>query len=94
MADPTFRRATRADLETIVAMFADDQLGKTREDASLPLNSKYTDAFEALDGDPNQYLLVGERKGSVIAYLQITFIPQLAAMNWFLAAGAEKSIGT
>ena len=62
-------------------MFADDQLGKTREDASLPLNSSYTAAFEALDGDPNQYLLVGERKGSVVAYLQITFIPHLSRLG-------------
>ena len=80
-SDLTFRRATRDDLETIVAMFADDELGKTREDASLPLNRKYTDAFEALSHDRNQCLLVGEREGGVIAYLQITFVPHLSRLG-------------
>ncbi len=81
MPELTFRRATRSDLEAIVAMFVDDDLGKTREDASLPLNTRYTDAFAALDGDPNQYLLVGERDGSVIAYLQITFMQHLSRLG-------------
>ena len=75
------RAAARADLETIVAMFADDQLGKTREDASLPLNSRYTDAFAALDGDPNQYLLVGESDGIIVAYLQISFMQHLSRLG-------------
>ena len=81
MTGVTFRRAKRGDLETIITMFADDELGKTREDASLPLNRRYTDAFAALDGDPNQYLLVGERDGTVIAYLQITFMHHLSRLG-------------
>jgi len=76
-----FRRAARADLETIVAMFADDEFGQTREDASLPLNNRYTDAFAALDGDPNQYLLVGESDGIIVAYLQISFMQHLSRLG-------------
>lgn len=62
-------------------MFADDQLGQTREDGSLPLNQRYVDAFDTLDGDANQFLLVGELDGTVIAYLQISFIPHLSRLG-------------
>ena len=83
--DLQFRRAQRADLEAIVAMFADDELGRLREDASLPLNQKYTTAFENIDGDDNQYLLVaelgGEQGGELIGFLQITFIPTLSRLG-------------
>ncbi|NKB50624.1 MAG: GNAT family N-acetyltransferase [Rhizobiaceae bacterium] len=76
-----FRRARRADLEAIVAMFADDELGRLREDASLPLNEKYTTAFAAIDQDENQYMLVVERQGELLGYLQITFIPYLSRLG-------------
>lgn len=79
--DLQFRRAQRADLEAIVAMFADDELGRLREDASLPLNQKYTTAFENIDGDDNQYLLVAEQGGELIGFLQITFIPTLSRLG-------------
>ena len=79
--DLQFRRAQRADLEAIVAMFADDELGRLREDASLPLNQKYTAAFENIDGDDNQYLLVAELGGDLIGFLQITFIPTLSRLG-------------
>ena len=79
--DLHFRRATRADLEAIVAMFADDELGRLREDASLPLNQKYTAAFENIEADRNQYLLVTEQAGELIGFLQITFIPTLSRLG-------------
>lgn len=81
MPEILYRQAIRSDLETIVAMFADDKLGKNREDASLPLNRRYTEAFAALDGDPNQYMLVGDRNGEVVAYLQITFMQHLSRLG-------------
>ena len=79
--DLQFRRAQRADLEAIVAMFADDELGRLREDASLPLNKRYTAAFESIDGDDNQYLLVAEQGSDLIGFLQITFIPTLSRLG-------------
>jgi hypothetical protein len=48
-----FRRATRADLDAIVAMLVDDPIGATREDASRPLNAQYIAGFDAVDRDPN-----------------------------------------
>lgn len=73
-----FRRATADDLPAIVALLAADQLGATREDASLPLSSDYTQAFAAIDADTNQSLAVGEKDGAVIATLHLTYIPGLS----------------
>lgn len=81
MSKVEFRRARRDDLETIVAMFADDVLGRQREDASLPLNEKYLTAFDILDKNSNQYLLVGTLDGDVVAYLQIAFIQHLSRLG-------------
>src|SRR5215510_1480530 len=48
MTEIAIRRAQSSDLPSIVALLADDHLGRSREDASSPLNGKYVDAFEAL----------------------------------------------
>jgi len=72
------RRATAADLPVIVAMLADDGLGRGREDASLPLARGYTDAFAAIEADPNQMLAVAVSDGVVVGTLQLTFIPGLS----------------
>jgi GNAT superfamily N-acetyltransferase len=72
------RRATRADLEGIVALLADDALGATREDPTLPLNANYEAAFEAIAADPNQLLAVADNEGAIVGTLQLTFIPGLS----------------
>jgi ribosomal protein S18 acetylase RimI-like enzyme len=77
------RRATRSDLEAIVAMLADDELGRRREDTSLPLNSRYTSAFEAIDRDPQQHLAVAERDGSIVGCVQVTIMPTLSHQGMF-----------
>lgn len=58
-------------------MLADDALGAIREDASDPLPQSYLDAFAAIEGDPNNELLVAERDGAIAGLLQLTFIPSL-----------------
>ena len=78
MGSVTLRRATAADLPAIVAMLADDGLGRGREDASLPLARGYTDAFAAIEADPNQLLAVADSDGVVVGTLQLTFIPGLS----------------
>lgn len=70
------RRATASDLEAIVGMLADDELGSTRENpADL---APYEAAFARIEADPNQLLAVMERDGAVIGTLQLTFIPGLS----------------
>lgn len=74
----TIRRATAADLPAIVAMLADDPLGATREDTSLPVAPGYRAAFEAIAADPNQFLAVADLGGAVVGTMQLSFLPGLS----------------
>jgi len=76
-----FRRATIDDVPKIVALLADDELGKAREDAGPSENPRYREAFDSIDEDPNQLLAVVEESGEVIGCLQITFIPGLSRIG-------------
>jgi len=71
-----FRKATRSDLMEIVGMLANDPLGALREDLQLP--EKYQQAFELIDKDDNQELIVVENEGGeIIGTFQLTFIQYL-----------------
>ncbi len=73
-----FRKATKADVRFIVAMLADDELGKLREDFRDPLPEVYYEAFDRIDQDENQELMVVENdKGEIIGTLQLSFLPYL-----------------
>ncbi|MEU8226884.1 GNAT family N-acetyltransferase [Kribbella sp. NPDC048915] len=76
MTDVQIRRATAADVAAIVKLIADDQLGATRE--SLDDLTPYLAAFEQIDADPNQLLMVAVRNDEVIGTLQLTIIPGLS----------------
>jgi ribosomal protein S18 acetylase RimI-like enzyme len=76
-SDITFRGARREDLQRIVQMLADDPLGARRERYELPLPQAYLAAFEAIDADPNNEVVVASLNGEVVGVLQITFIPGL-----------------
>ena len=75
--DVHFRVANEDDLTSIVRLLADDLLGAKREAFSEPLPSFYTEAFEAIDTDPNNELLVATDDRSIIGVLQLTYIPNL-----------------
>jgi ribosomal protein S18 acetylase RimI-like enzyme len=81
MNDLTFRRASAADLEDIIALLADDELGRKREDPDPPLNPRYIDAFAAIDADRNQFLAVVEEGGQIVGCLQLSFIPGLSRLG-------------
>lgn len=70
------RRAEAADIPAIVGMLADDALGATRE--SPEDLAPYRSAFETLDSDPNQFLMVAVREGAVIGTFQLTIVPGLS----------------
>ncbi|WP_192245773.1 GNAT family N-acetyltransferase [Mesorhizobium silamurunense] len=78
MSEVQIRRAEKADLPAIVAMLADDALGRARENASVPLAQAYQDAFAAIDGNPSQFLAVMTDGAEVIGTLQISFLPGLS----------------
>lgn len=71
------RRATRSDLPAIVHLLADDPLGATREADVDPLPASYGAAFEAIDRDPNQELVVAVADERIVGVLQLTVIPSL-----------------
>ncbi|RYG61666.1 MAG: GNAT family N-acetyltransferase [Alphaproteobacteria bacterium] len=77
----TFRPAAEKDLPAIIRLLADDELGATREDPSEPLNSRYIAAFNAIQSDTNQLMLVAEHNAVVIGCLQLTFIPGLTRLG-------------
>src|SRR5687768_6651664 len=64
----TFRGARREDLPAIVALVAE---------AATDVDARYAAAFESVDGDPRNEMLVAEEEGEVIAFLQVTYIPGL-----------------
>jgi GNAT superfamily N-acetyltransferase len=73
-----FRKATVKDLSTIVEMISDDELGKKRENFQIPLPSSYLKAFERINSDENQDLIIVENDSAeVIGTLQLTFIQYL-----------------
>ncbi|GAA4728179.1 GNAT family N-acetyltransferase [Phytohabitans rumicis] len=75
MSDTVFRPATHADVPGIVALLADDALGATRES---PDQAAYLRAFEAIDADPRNALVVADRDGELVGTMQLTFIPGLS----------------
>ncbi len=72
-----FRRACREDLDAIVGLLADDPLGAKRESYTSPLAESYYAAFEAIDRDPNNELVVVQVEGDIVGVLQLTFIPSI-----------------
>lgn len=72
----TMRRATAEDVPALVSMLADDPLGAQRE--SPDDTAVYRAAFDRIDADPNQHLVVAEREGRPIGTLQLTVIPGLS----------------
>ena len=72
------RKAKKEDLPELVKMLATDKLGQHREKFSDPLPVSYIDAFNRIDADPNQELMVMEGESAeVVGTLQLTFIPYL-----------------
>ena len=73
-----FRKANRADVFDIVKMIANDKLGQLRGDFQSPLPAQYYTAFENINNDSNQELIVLETEnGSIIGTMQLSFIQYL-----------------
>jgi len=77
VGDLTFRDAAADDVLSIVRMYADDALGKSREDLSEPLGEGYLDAFREIDADPRHRLVVVIQDGDVVGTMQLSFLPHL-----------------
>ena len=74
----SFRVAEPGDLPAVVGLLADDPLGAKRERFESPLPSSYQAAFEAIERDPNNELVVAVSDSAVVGVLQLTFIPGIS----------------
>ena len=71
------RLATRKDINEIVRLLAEDDLGKKRKQYENPLPEVYYSAFEAIDSDKNNFLIVSEFENKTVGCLQLTYITYL-----------------
>lgn len=79
----TFRRARRQDLAAILALLADDAVARDRAGYAEEVSPAVLAAFEEIDGDASEELIVGERPApgggqEVIATLQLSILPGLS----------------
>jgi ribosomal protein S18 acetylase RimI-like enzyme len=80
--DIIIRRARRDDVAAIVAMLADDHLGRGRERAEHPLPPSYYAAFDALDRAPHiQMVVAQDMAGAVVGCLQFCVLPGLSSQG-------------
>ena len=76
------RPARRDDVPAIVAMLADDALGRARERIEDPMPPSYFQAFEVVERDPNIRLVVAEGEGGeVVGCLQLCILPGLSSQG-------------
>ncbi|MEU3456046.1 GNAT family N-acetyltransferase [Micromonospora sp. NPDC006766] len=84
MTDVIFREAVRADLPALIALLADDVLGKARDFTEV--DDAYEKAFADIAADPRNHLVVADLGGELVGCMQITYIPGLGRH------GAERSL--
>lgn len=75
MSDVRFRIATVDDVDAIIGLLREDDLGAVREVAS---EKHYQTAFEALRNQPQTTLVVGDCSGRIVAFYQLTAIDGLS----------------
>ncbi|MDO3700420.1 GNAT family N-acetyltransferase [Micromonospora sp. C28SCA-DRY-2] len=84
MSEVIFREAVRADLPAIVALLADDVLGKARDHTEV--DAAYEKAFADITADPRNQLIVADADGELLGCMQLTYIPGLGRH------GAERQL--
>ena len=77
----SIRPARREDVPAIVAMLADDHLGRARERVEDPLPAVYDQAFERIERDSNLTLVVAESEGRVVGCLQLAVLAGISSQG-------------
>lgn len=73
----TQRKATVSDLGSIINLLLEDGLGQAREHASRNLDQCYVDAFNRIDADSNQYLMVVQQGADIVGTCHLSLMPSL-----------------
>ena len=76
-----FRTARVEDLPAIVRLLADDPLGVTRERDEEPLPRAYREAFDSIQAQTGNEVIVAVDGGEVIGCLQFTVVPGLSRLG-------------
>lgn len=71
-----FRPAHREEVPAVVALLADDMLGRTREGTDM---QPYLAAFDAMQAQGGNLLIVGLLNDRIVACYQIVLIPGVSA---------------
>lgn len=74
----SFRTAVESDLPQIIKLLCDDDLGKNREEYSVPLNQCYIDAFNEISKDKNNDIVLAILSGKIVGCFQITYTTYLS----------------
>ena len=73
-----FREARREDVPAIVALLEDDAIAASRAAGDAAHPGDYEHAFDAIDADPRNFLIVADDGGAIVGTLQLTYIPSLS----------------
>ena len=76
-----FRKAQKEDLPAIVRLLADDELGSGRERYEDPLPEEYDQAFDAIEAQIGNQVILALEEEEVIGCIQLTIIPGLARLG-------------
>ena len=77
MSAVIFRSATRADVPAILELLENDEITRSRV-VSEATDADYWKAFEEIDADPRNELIVADDGGAVVGTCQLTFTPSLS----------------
>jgi len=87
------REARREDVPLIVAMLADDDLGKARE--QLTDMTPYLRALDLIQSNPHNWQYVWDENGEVLGCLQLTVIPGLSQQGaWHAQIEGVRTLGS
>lgn len=75
------RIANKNDVHSIVRLLADDELGSQRERFEEPLPAAYYEAFNAMESQVGNQIILAVENQKVIGCLQLTIIPGLARLG-------------
>lgn len=74
-----FRPASADDVPAVLALIQDDDIARSREAApGGDVPEAYLSAFAAIEANPHDLLVVGERAGRVVACAQVTLLHHLS----------------
>jgi GNAT superfamily N-acetyltransferase len=77
MAAMIFRSALRADVPAILELLDDDAISRSRV-VPEATDADFWKAFEAIDADPRNELIVADEGGEIVGTCQLTFTPSLS----------------